>query len=79
MVLWFYRWFLNPLLVWLLRSPLHWLASGRHMLITYTGRRTGLRITIPVWYRTSGSEITVTVGPALAETMVEEPDHRVAG
>jgi hypothetical protein len=57
-----YRWVFNPLLAWLLRSPLHWLASGRVMLITYTGRRTGRRITIPVSYRTSGSEISVTVG-----------------
>jgi len=61
-VLWFYRWFVNPLLVWLLRSPFHWLASERLMLITYRGRRTGRPITIPVSYRTSGSEIRVTVG-----------------
>ena len=62
MVLWLYRWFFNPLLVWLLRSPLHWLAGARVMLIAYTGRRPGHRITIPVSYRKSGSEISVTVG-----------------
>jgi hypothetical protein len=62
MVLWVYRRVFNPPLVWLLRSPLHWLASGRVMLITYTGRRTGRRIAIPVSYRKSGSEIGVTVG-----------------
>ncbi len=61
-MLWVYRWIFNPLLGWLLRSPLHWLASGRVMLITCTGRRSGRRITIPVSYRTSGSEISVTVG-----------------
>jgi len=61
-VLWLYRWFFNPVLVWLLRSPFHWLASGRVMLITYTGRRTGRRITIPVSYQQSASEISVTVG-----------------
>jgi len=60
-VLWVYRWFFNPVLVWLLRSPFHWLASGRVMLITYTGRRTGRRITIPVSYQKSPSEISVTV------------------
>lgn len=32
------------------------------MLISYTGRRTGRRITIPVSYRMSGSEISMTVG-----------------
>jgi hypothetical protein len=61
-MLWLYRWLFNPLLVWLLRSPLHWLASGRVMLITYRGRRTGRRITIPVSYRMSGSEIRIRVG-----------------
>jgi deazaflavin-dependent oxidoreductase (nitroreductase family) len=61
-MLWVYRRFFNPLLVWLLRSPFHWLASGRVMLITYTGRRTGRRITIPVSYRTSDSQLRVTVG-----------------
>ncbi len=61
-MLWFYRWFFNPLLEWPLQSPLHWLASGRVMLITYTARRTGRRLTIPVSYRKSGSEISVTVG-----------------
>jgi len=34
MMLWIYRWIFNPMLVWLLRSPLHWVASGRHLLIT---------------------------------------------
>lgn len=62
MVLWLYRWFFNPVLVLLLQSPLHWLASGRVMLLTYTGRRTRRRITIPVSYRTSDSELRVTVG-----------------
>ncbi len=62
MVLSIYRWFVNPLLVWRLCSPLPWLASGRVMLIGYTGRRTGRRITIPVSYLRSGSEISVTVG-----------------
>jgi hypothetical protein len=32
------------------------------MLITYTGRRTGRRRTIPVSYRHSGAEITIRVG-----------------
>lgn len=60
-MLWFYRWIANPLLVWLLRSPLHFLVSGRIMLITYTGLRTGRRRTIPVSYQQAGSEITIRV------------------
>jgi deazaflavin-dependent oxidoreductase (nitroreductase family) len=34
----------------LLRSPLHGLASGRIMLLTVTGRRSGRRFTVPVSY-----------------------------
>jgi hypothetical protein len=37
---------INPLVRWLIRSPLHGLASRRNALITYTGRRSGHRYTI---------------------------------
>jgi hypothetical protein len=52
----------NPLVRWLLRSRLHWLASRRLTLISYTGRRCGRRYTIPVGYRIAGLEVTITVG-----------------
>ena len=39
---------LNPLLVALLRSPLHRLASRNFMLLTVTGRKSGRRYTLPV-------------------------------
>ena len=52
----------NPLLAGVLRSPLHRLASGRLALVTYTGRKSGRRYTIPVLYRDNGSEITIAVG-----------------
>ena len=52
----------NPLLGAVLRSPAHRLASGRLALITYTGRRSGRRYTIPVLYRDSGDEVTIAVG-----------------
>jgi hypothetical protein len=42
---------INPLVRWLIRSPLHWLASRRLALITYTGRRSGRAYTIPVGYQ----------------------------
>ena len=41
---------LNPLFRALLRSPLHRPLSGRLGLLTYTGRRSGWRYTIPVGY-----------------------------
>jgi hypothetical protein len=52
---------INPLVQWLLRSPLHWLASRRVALIRYTGRRSGHRVTIPVGYEMAGLEVTITV------------------
>jgi deazaflavin-dependent oxidoreductase (nitroreductase family) len=55
---------LNPLFVWLLRSPLQGLASGGLMLLTFTGRRTGRRFTIPVGYQRDGDVLTVMVSYA---------------
>jgi hypothetical protein len=53
---------INPLVRSLMRSPLHWLASRRIALISYTGRRTSRRFTIPVGYEMAGLEVTITVG-----------------
>ena len=52
----------NPLVRAVLRSPLHRIASGGLMLITFTGRRTGKRRTIPVQYAQDGDGIIVAVG-----------------
>ena len=46
----------------LLRSPLHRLASGSLMLITYRGRRSGNRFTIPVMYAEREGTLTIFVG-----------------
>jgi deazaflavin-dependent oxidoreductase (nitroreductase family) len=60
------RWMtrLNPLVVWLLRSPLHRLLDGGLMLITVTGRRSGRRYTIPVGYQRDGDVLHVLVSKA---------------
>ncbi len=42
-------WF-NPIITWILRSPLHGIASKNTMLITYTGRKSGEQYTTPVNY-----------------------------
>ncbi len=55
---------LNPLFVWLLRSPLQGLASGGLMLLTFTGRRSGRKFTIPVGYQRDGDVLTVMVSYA---------------
>jgi hypothetical protein len=51
----------NPLVRWLIRSPLHRVASRRLALITYTGRRSGCRYTIPVGYQMAGAQVTINV------------------
>jgi hypothetical protein len=60
------RWMtrLNPLVVWLLRSPLHRLLDGGLMLITVTGRRSARRYTIPVGYQRDGDLLHVLVSKA---------------
>jgi hypothetical protein len=38
----------NPLVTWLVRSPLHSLVDQHTMVITVTGRTSGKRYTLPV-------------------------------
>ena len=44
----------NPLVRAVLRSPAHRLLSGSVLLLTYTGRRSATRYTIPVQYHRDG-------------------------
>jgi deazaflavin-dependent oxidoreductase (nitroreductase family) len=47
-------WF-NPIISFLLRSPLHRLVSGNMMLVSYTGRKSGKAYSTPVnYYRVQG-------------------------
>lgn len=48
---------LNPLFTLLLRSPLHRLLSGRLLLLSFTGRKSGKRYTIPVGYAQEGDTL----------------------
>jgi hypothetical protein len=47
----------NPLVTWILRSPLHGLMSGNTLLITYTGRKSGKTFTFPISYGREGQTI----------------------
>jgi hypothetical protein len=58
---------INPLMVWLLQSPLHRLVSGSHLLVVYRGRRTGIERRFPVGYATAGDEVVILVGRAEAK------------
>lgn len=55
------RWSNRPV-SWLLRSPFHWLVSGRLMLIAVRGRRTGRYRTLPVGYAQAPGVIYILVG-----------------
>ena len=55
---------LNPLVCWVLRSPLHFIASPGLLLLSVTGRRSGRRHTFPVGYQRDGDVLTVMVSEA---------------
>ena len=40
----------NPIMSWMIRSPLHFMVSKSMMLMTYTGRKSGKSYTTPMNY-----------------------------
>ena len=44
----------NPIMMWLLRSPLHGMLSSSTTIITYTGRKSGKTFSTPVNYIRDG-------------------------
>lgn len=50
----------NPLLILMLRSPLHPLLSGNTLALTYTGRKSGRTYTTPVNYVRDGDRLWAT-------------------
>ena len=50
----------NPVLRWLLRSPLHGLASDSLLLLSYRGKQSGKRFTTPVMYERDEGTFVVT-------------------
>jgi len=52
----------NPLVRLLLSSPFHSMLSGHLILITYTGKRSGKKHSLPVQYAKSGDELIVVAG-----------------
>jgi hypothetical protein len=52
----------NPFVSLILRSRFHSLLSGKLLLITYVGRRSGLKHTLPVQYANWDRELVVVVG-----------------
>ncbi len=56
-------WF-NRFTIAVLRSPLHRLADPDVCMLTFTGRRSGRRIAVPVLYAARGVTLIVLVGDA---------------
>lgn len=57
-----WRWFIkvqNPFMKWLLRSPLHGVVSRMYLLITFTGRKSGVVYTTPVQYAQDGDTLYI--------------------
>src|SRR5207237_5778774 len=54
--------YFNPVTRFLLATPLHSLMSGRLMLVSFTGRRTGRSYTTPVSYVRVGDSLVVPGG-----------------
>jgi hypothetical protein len=53
----------NPVVSAVLRSAFHRVLSGRLVLLSYTGRRSGRTISLPVGYEERGpDQLTITVG-----------------
>ena len=50
---------LNPLVKFMLRSPLHVILSSSYMLITVTGRKSGRHYTTPVQYKLEGDTVYI--------------------
>ena len=51
-------WF-NPIMIWLLKSPLHGIVSKGVMLVTVTGRKSGRTISTPTNYLRDGDTLWV--------------------
>lgn len=56
---WLFHAVINPLMAFLLRSPLHGLVSDSLMLIRFTGRRSAREYTTPVGYHRFGDGLVV--------------------
>jgi deazaflavin-dependent oxidoreductase (nitroreductase family) len=52
-------WF-NPIMEWVLKSPVHAMLSGNTMIIHYTGRKSGKAYHLPVGYQQADGALLTT-------------------
>ena len=60
--MWFMNKIINPFIILILRSPLRGIMGAGFLLISYTGRKSGKRFTLPVNYAREGSSILILPG-----------------
>lgn len=53
------KWWYNPIVKWVLRSPLHGLLSRYFTIVTYTGRKSGGQFSVPVNYARHDDALTI--------------------
>jgi hypothetical protein len=66
--MWFRNRLVNPVVRWLLRSPLHPLLSRSLVILSYQGRKTGRWRSLPCMYARDGQDLNVIPG---------QPDRKV--
>jgi deazaflavin-dependent oxidoreductase (nitroreductase family) len=50
---------LNPFMKWLLKSPFHGVVSRTYLLLTFTGRKSGIVYSTPVQYAQEGETLYI--------------------
>ncbi len=66
--MWLMKHLINPLVCLILRSPFHRLFSDSIVLLTYRGRKSGKRYTLPVQYACVGDDFIIMPGAAANKT-----------
>ncbi len=61
-MLWFMNHISNPLVRWILQSPLHGVMSKGVLLIAFTGKKSGKEYITPVQYARNGNTVWIMVG-----------------
>jgi deazaflavin-dependent oxidoreductase (nitroreductase family) len=60
--MWFMKHVFNPIVRWILTSPLHAIMGKGVLLISFTGRKSGKHFTTPVEYIRAEEEVWIMVG-----------------
>lgn len=66
--------FMNRVMVWLMRTPLHRIMSQHIMLISFRGRKSGKLFTTPIGYMRRGNIVDCFTDHQWWRNLVERPD-----